>query len=259
MRRFLTICLAASILAAPADLRAQSQSQPQSQPESPLTALEREDLRAEIRAYLLEHPEVIMEAIQILEERRNQRARDADQALISRYSEVLRHDPQSYVGGNPDGDVTLVEFSDYSCPYCKRAHPIVKRALELDPNLRYVLKEFPILGPASVAAGRMAMAALMIDRSRYAELNDRLMSYEGRLSETAAYRIAKEVGYDIAELKAKAASPEVDAQLNETYELARNLGLRGTPSFVIGSEVIRGFVPLEELRASIESARQASN
>jgi protein-disulfide isomerase len=222
-----------------------------------MSAEERAAFRAEVRAYLLDNPEVIMEAIQILEERRNAAARQDDAAVVAEHAEALFDDGFSYVGGNPDGEITLVEFSDYRCGYCKRAHPIVTELLEREPDLRFVLKEFPILGPESVTAGRMALAALDLDRARYRALHDALMTHEGGLTEAAAYRMAAEIGYDIPALKARAADPEIEARLRETYELASALGLQGTPSFVIGGQILRGFVPLEQMAAVLEEERAA--
>ncbi|GMG84447.1 DsbA family protein [Paralimibaculum aggregatum] len=212
--------------------------------------------RAEVRAYLMDNPEVILEAIQVLEARRAEATAAADDQLVEQHAEALFNDGYSYVGGNPEGSITLVEFTDYRCPYCKRAHPIVAELMERTPELRHVIKEFPILGADSVVAGRMAMAANEIDPERYADLNDALMGFKGNLSEAAAYRIANEVGYDIAALKTRAASPEIEARIQKNYELARALNLEGTPSFVIGGTIVRGFKPLEEMLALVEQEQQ---
>lgn len=248
---FLTIAIAAPTLGS-----AQSQSRPAL---SDMSEIEREALRTEIRAYLLEHPEVLMEAIQILEARRTVDRDQADAALIAENRGALYDDPNSWVGGNPDGDVTLVEFSDYRCGYCKRAHPELQQLLERDPNLRMVVKEFPILGPDSIAAARMAQAALDVDRARYGALNDALMSFDGQLTEAIAYQIAGQVGYDIAALKARAASAEIEARIADNHALARKLGLEGTPSFVIGNRILRGYLPLDRMIQAVAEARAATN
>ena len=216
---------------------------------------ERAAFRDEVRSYLLENPEVIFEAIQILEQRRELASRQADRDLIAAHSEAIFNDGFSYVGGNVDGDVTVVEFLDYRCGYCKRAHPEVQEMLDRDPNIRLVVKEFPILGPDSVAAGKMALAALEADASRYKELGDALMTYPGNLTEEAAYRIAGDLGYDIAELKERAGSTEVDDLINRNYQLAQALGIQGTPAFVIGSEILRGYLPVNDMMKVVESAR----
>lgn len=224
-----------------------------------MTPEQREAFGAEIRAYLLENPEVIVEAIEILEQRRNNASAEADRQLVAQNSEALFNDGFSFVAGNPDGDVTVVEFLDYRCGFCKRAHPVIEELLERDPNVKLVVKEFPILGPNSVHAGKMALAALDVDPSRYKELNDILMTYQGDLTENVAYQLAGEVGYDIAALKERAESVEIDDRMSQNYQLAQALGVQGTPAFVVGQQIIRGFLPVEEMMAVIEEARQAVN
>ena len=250
-----TLALALA-LALPGLAPAQQQSRPAL---SGMTEAEREAFRSEVRAYLLEHPEVLMEAIQVLEARRDADALNVDSEMIATHGEQLFHDANSWVGGNPDGDVTLVEFSDYRCGYCKQAHPELQELLRRDPNIRLVVKEFPILGPDSVVAARMATAALDLDRSKYGTLNDALMRFEGQLTEAAAYQIANHAGYDIAALKARAASAEIEARIGDTYALARALGLEGTPSFVLGNQIIRGYLPIDRMLAAVADARAAMN
>ena len=256
MRRTIAYTTFALALMFPVLGSAQEQSRPVL---SDMTEAERESFRTEVRAYLLEHPEVLMEAINILEARRKADSLKADTALIAANSAQLYNDPNSWVFGNPNGDVTLVEFSDYRCGYCKKAHPEVRELLKRDPNIRLVVKEFPILGPDSMVAGRMAMAALDLDPTNFATLNEMLMSFEGTLSEPVAYQIASVVGYDIAALKQRAASPEIEARINDNYALARALGLQGTPSFILGNRIIRGYLPIEQMLAAVADARTATN
>ena len=224
-----------------------------------MSEADRTQFRAEVRAYLLDNPEVIFEAIQILEERRNLAATEADRELVTNNAEALFNDGFSWVGGNPDGDVTVVEFLDYRCGYCKRAHPEIQELLERDPNVRLIVKEFPILGPDSVRAGKIALAALELDKSKYEAFNDELMNYQGNLTEQVAYRIAGELGYDIADLKELAGSSQIDDRLNRNYQVARALRLEGIPAFVVGTEVIRGYLPVEDMLAAVQEARIAQN
>jgi protein-disulfide isomerase len=256
MRRTIATATLALALVLPGLALAQEQSRPAL---SDMTDAERDAFRSEVRAYLMEHPEVLMEAIQVLEARRDAVARNADAEMIATHGEQLFHDPNSWVGGNPDGDVTLVEFSDYRCGYCKKAHPEVQELLQRDPYIRLVVKEFPILGPDSVAAARMATAALDLDPAKYGTLNDALMSFEGQLTEAAAYQIASGVGYDIAALKKRAASAEIEARIADNYALARTLGLQGTPSFILGNQIIRGYLPIEQMLEAVADARAAMN
>ncbi len=255
------LLVAALALALPLAIATQTAAQTATAPadESPFDPELRDALRAEMRAYILENPEVILEAMQVLEARRNAAAEHADAARIAQHAGALYEDPYSWVGGNPDGSITLVKFSDYRCGFCKRAHPIVKELVERNPDLRVVVKEWPILGADSVTAGRMAMAALEIDPTRYKALNDGLMAYRGNLTEAASYRIANEAGYDIAELKTRAQSEEIGARIQDNLRLAQSLGLSGTPSFILGDQILRGFLPLEEMLALVEETRTAAN
>lgn len=209
----------------------------------------------QVRTYLLENPEVIMEVLEELEQRRAMAAEQADRALISDNAGRIFEDGFSYVAGNPQGDVTLVEFLDYRCGYCKRAQPEVEALLERDPNLRLVVKEFPILGPDSVSAGKMALAALELDRTRFGPLHDALMAYKGNLTEQAAYRLAAEHGYDTDRLREVADSTRIDDRLQQNYQLAQALGLQGTPAFIVGNQILRGFLPADQLAAAVEEAR----
>ena len=250
----LILGLALAIPALPAAAQEQSLPAP-----SEMSEAEREAFRAEVRAYLLEHPEVILEAIEILEARRSADQEKQDAELVAAHRDLLFNDPDSWVGGNPEGDVTLVEFLDYRCGYCKRAHPEVEALLQQDQNIRFVVKEFPILGEESVAAARMALAALEIDPSRFEALHDALMSHEGQLTEAAAYQIARNVGYDAEALKARAGQPDIEEQIRENYSLARALGINGTPGFVLGDRIVRGYLPLEEMQAAVDEVRAATN
>lgn len=241
--------VAATLLTAPA----------QAEGLTDMTDEERAAFREEVRAYLLENPEVIFEAIQILEAQRQLAAAQQDAQTVLAHADALMDDGYSFVGGNPDGDVTVVEFLDYRCGYCKRAHPHVIELLERDPNVRLVEKQFPILGPESVAAAKVAMGALALDPETYPAFTDALMGFRGQMSENVALRIAGNLGYDIAELKAAAADPAIEEQINQTYALAQLLGIQGTPTFIVGTEVIRGYLPVDDLQAAVEDARAALN
>lgn len=256
MRQIFALTAVALVLAMPVLSSAQEQSRPAL---TDMTQAEREAFRIEVRAYLLENPEVLREAIQVLQDREARSERDADVALIEANRDRLLDTTNAWVAGNPDGDITLVEFADYRCGYCKKAHPELKKLLQRDPNIRLVVREFPILGPDSVVAARVATAALDIDRSKFGALNDALMSFEGQLNEATAYQIAGQAGYDIAALKERAASAEIEARLGDTYTLAQALGLQGTPSFVLGNQIIRGYLPVERMLAAVADARAAMN
>lgn len=223
-----------------------------------LSAEAREALRTEIRAYLMEHPEVIAEAIGELEKRRKaaEAAKEAD--LVADLRSEIGDDGYSHVMGDPEGDVTVVEFLDYNCGYCKRAHEEVTSLVRIDGNIRYVVKEFPILGPGSRVAAEVAMAALEQDPDAYEELHDELMRHRGRLDDAAVWKMAEEAGLDMDRLRADAASEDVKTKIARTYALAKRLRIEGTPTFVIGDRVVRGYVPLATLQEEVAAAREAS-
>lgn len=207
------------------------------------TAEESEAIGAEVRRYILDHPEVIIEAMRVLEERRRLADEDRRRQVLARLSDEIRDDGYSFVGGNPDGDITMVEFSDYRCGYCKRAHSHVRSVLKNDPNIRFIIKEFPILGPDSVTAAKAAMAALeQQDGALYLEFNDALMTHGGPLNETTILKIAERVGLDVDELSEQMDDPELQKRIDRTHALAEQLGISGTPSFIIGDQVVPGFI-----------------
>ncbi|MCH8212737.1 MAG: DsbA family protein [Proteobacteria bacterium] len=173
--------------------------------------------------------------------------------IVARQDELL-NDPASPVGGNPDGDVTLVEFFDYQCPYCKTIFPSIQALLAEDRNLRYVFKEFPILGRASVFAARAALAARR--QGKYLEFHTAVMSARGKLTETRVMRLAEKVGLDVDRLRRDMADGTVDAMIRRNLELADGLGIFSTPVFIIGDTQIPGAVEIDTLKVLIARARQ---
>lgn len=220
------------------------------------TGAQKNELDEIIRSYILENPEVIVEAMQVLEQRQQQAQRTADADLVARFSGRLLDDGFSFVGGNPDGDVTVVEFLDYRCGYCKQAHDGVQALVASDSNIRYVVKEFPILGPDSTYAARAAMASLAQGPELYAAFNDAMMRHQGELGARAVMGIAESVGIDGDQLQAEMDSPQIAERIRATYGLAREMGINGTPAFVIGDEIVRGYVPYDNLRELVEVARE---
>jgi protein-disulfide isomerase len=212
-------------------------------------------IREVVRDYLLENPEIIMESIQILRQRQEEAAQAQAQATLTQNGAALRDDPNSVVGGNPDGDVTIVEFFDYRCGYCKRVHPTITDFIASDGNIRFVYKEWPILGPDSVFAARAALASR--EQDRYIEFQDLLMS-ERDVNRESVQRIAEQIGMDWAKLEADMDSPIVTAHIESTMQLAQALGINGTPAFVIGDEVIPGAVDANTLEAIVRDIREGS-
>ncbi|MBA1158873.1 DsbA family protein [Microvirga mediterraneensis] len=208
------------------------------------------------REYLLKNPEVLQEMMTELE-RRNAEAQTRSQAEVLRTEKnTIFNSPSDYVIGNPQGDVTLVEFLDYNCPYCKKAAADVKALITADPKLRVVLKEFPVLGPQSLEASRVALAARQqLKGDRLLEYHTRLMQMRGQVDGAKAKAVAKDMGLDIAQLDKDIESPSGRSVIEANALLADKLGLSGTPAFVIGDQVIAGAVGPEPLRQAIANVR----
>ncbi|PWL36043.1 DsbA family protein [Marivita sp. XM-24bin2] len=212
---------------------------------------------AQVRAYLLENPEVIMEAVQVLEERQAAQQAQGDVALIENNAEAIFNDGYSWVGGNPEGDVTIVEFFDYRCGFCRRAHPEVAQLLELDGNIRYVAKEFPILGENSLISSRFALAAREIGGDdAYEAAKEALIVLNGDMDETVLRRLANTLGLDADAVLGAMDDEGITEQLATTRALAQTLQINGTPSFVMGDQLVRGYVPLDAMQQIVAEARQ---
>jgi protein-disulfide isomerase len=208
-----------------------------------------------VRAYLLEHPEVILDALDVLESRRQAAEAKADGSLIAEQRQAIYEDGYSHVFGNPKGDVTIVEFADYRCGYCKAAHPHVNELLASDGAIRLIYKEFPILGQDSTLASRVAMAGLAMDPDGYERLHEAMLGHKGGLDEATIFRMAREAGFDEAALRKGMEAPEIADRIRANYGLAQALKIEGTPSFIIGDRVVRGFVQVDTLRQMVADAR----
>jgi protein-disulfide isomerase len=243
MRR-VTILLAAAVLAVLAGGAARAADPP---------ALSREQIEQIVRDTIKKSPEIVIEALQAVENQRREAAhQQAKQNLVARHDEIVS-DPGSPVAGNASGDVTVVEFFDYACPHCKNVVPTVKQLLKEDGKIRLVYKEYPILGPASIVASHAALAARAQDK--YLPLHDALMALKEPLTEATIFRVAKQVGLDVDRLKTDMAAPAIEALIEKNYALGQALGINGTPAFVIGGEVAPGAVPLARLKQFVARAR----
>ncbi len=208
-----------------------------------------------IRDYLRKNPEIIIEAIEALQRKQRSQVEANARSVIAARAEDLFGDPDAPVGGNPDGDVSLVEFFDYRCGFCKRVHPTVRKLLKEDGNIRFVYKEFPILGPRSVYAARAALASR--SQGKYREFHNALMEAKGNLTQKKVLRLAVSVGLDKESLVAEMANREAEFGqiLERNHRLAADLNITGTPGFVAGDVVVRGAVDYETLRSVIVQVR----
>lgn len=205
---------------------------------------------------ILENPEIVLEAVALVREREEAAKQQAAQDAIVQLRDVLENDANAPVMGNPDGDVTVVEFFDYNCPYCKRSAAEIQALLEADPNVRLVMREWPILGEGSVFASLAALAAR--EQGKYEEFHFALMLADARKEEAVVRRIARDIGLDLDQLEADMEADSVAGHLSDSDGMARVLGFTGTPSFVIGGQAINGYVPMEDMLAAVEAARAAA-
>ncbi len=203
---------------------------------------------------ILENPEIVMEAVDILRAREAEAAAAQQAEALSGNLARLTDGDNAPVLGNPDGDVTVVEFFDYNCPYCRQAGAAVKALIEADGEVRVVYREWPILGEGSVVAARAALAARA--QGKYEAMHWALMGAQGRLDEPQVMEIAEGAGLDMDRLRADMALPAVDAHIEASMALAEEIGFTGTPSFVIGDAPVPGLVPVEEMQRLVEAARE---
>jgi protein-disulfide isomerase len=222
-------------------------------------SLSKEQIEEIIRNYILENPEIITQAVFILQEREEQRTREAAQVALADNHDLLFNDELSIVVGNPEGDVTLVEFYDYRCPYCRQSHGAVMQMLEEDKNLRLVLKQFPVKDqpgevPVSLISARIAMAAEK--QGLFLPFHDAMFLADPPLTERKVYAIAKEVGLDLERLEEDMRDPAFTEHLRQTLTLASEIGATGTPTFVIGGYVIPSMLDAEILRQIIDLTRE---
>jgi protein-disulfide isomerase len=245
-RLIAAVCAALLIAAVPHSVRAEEFSKAQ-----------RGDIERIVHDYLVTHPEVLQEAMTELEKRQTAAETEKHKAAVKAHAKALFSSPDQVTLGNPNGNVTFVEFFDYNCGYCKRAMSDMLTLLKTDSKLKVVLKEFPVLGPGSVEAARVAVAVRMQDTTgkKYLEFHQKLLGGRGHADRARALAVAKEVGMDMARIEKDMKSPEVEKSLRQDFKLAEALGLNGTPSYVIGDNVIVGAIGLQGLQEKINSAR----
>ena len=245
----MAILIAAAIsLASPAAAPAQAQT---------FSADQREEIGTIVKDYLLAHPEVMQDVMAELEKHQQTAEAEKHRAAVMDNKATLFSSPHQVVLGNPQGNVTMVEFFDYNCGFCKRAMTDMLDLLKTNPNLKFVLKEFPVLGEGSVQAAQVAVAVRMQDKGgkKYLDFHTKLLGGRGAADKARALAVAKEVGFDMARLDKDMQSDEVKQTMEENFKLAEGLGLNGTPSYVFPAEVVVGAVGLPGLKEKINTAR----
>ena len=217
-------------------------------------ALTEDRVRELVRETILANPEILVEAIAILEERAAQDRVTGSADMIAAQREQLEQDPNAPVLANADGDVTIVEFFDYNCPYCRRAAPTIENLVEADPGIRLVYREWPILGEGSVFAARAALASRQ--QGLHEEFHWAMMDMSGRAEERSVLTIAAEIGLDIDQLRADMEAPEVAEHIETSMRLADLLGITGTPTFILGENLVPGAVEQEVLQRLVDEVRE---
>ena len=219
---------------------------------------QRQEIENIIKDYLLAHPEVMQDVMAEIEKRQQTAEVEKHREAVVENNATLFSSPHQVVLGNPHGNVTMVEFFDYNCAFCKRALSDMLDLLKTDSNLKFVLKEFPVLGEGSVEAAHVAVAARMQDTTgkKYIEFHQKLLGGRGPADKAHALAVAKEVGFDMARIEKDMSSDEVKKTIDENMKLADALGVNGTPSYVVGDEVVVGAVGLDALKEKIAAERK---
>ena len=220
----------------------------------PLTPEQKDAIEQLIRDTIANHPEIVTEALKAAQQKDDAEAAETVRHAIVDQRARLVADPATPVGGNPDGDVTIVEFFDYRCPYCKEVEPSLEALLKEDHKLRIVYKEFPILGTASVYAAHVALAARA--QGKYDAFHRAMMAVKGTIDEAVVRHTAAGVGIDMAKLDGAMKSAEIDGIIKGNYELAQALEIDGTPSFVVGNTLLPGVADIDTLRKLIADLRK---
>lgn len=216
------------------------------------TAEQKKELQVLFKNFINENPDVLLESVRMHQEKQAEQAMKNAQDKLSDYQDVFARDDMP-VGGNPDGDVTVVEFFDYNCGYCKKAFDDIQKIIAEDNNVRVVFMEMPILSPSSSKMAALALAAHK--QGKYFETHKALMDYRGSQSEEAFFKLAEGLGLDMEKMKVDVKSPDVQKAVDEAKEMAQALNIRGTPGFVVGDEVYPGYIGIEALRKAVNDAR----
>jgi protein-disulfide isomerase len=249
--RSLAAAFLGAALALPLALPAQAQTQS-------FSPAQRGEIETILRDYLMNHPELLQDVMAELDKRQNLADAEKHREGVKQHAQIIFSSPRQITLGNPQGDVTVVEFFDYNCAFCKKAMADMTDLMKGDSKVKFVLKEFPVLGEGSTQAAQVAVAVRMQDKTggkKYFEFHQKLLGSRGQADKARAMAVAKEVGLDMARLEKDMASDEVKNTLQESFTIAEALGLNGTPSYVVGSDVVIGAVGLPALKERVNSTR----
>lgn len=247
MKKLQAICMALALTLAPVLAEAS--------PMQSFSSEQRKEIERMVRELLVKEPAIVIEAAQAYQEQAEKRASVQSAKALKTSSKEIFENPTSPSIGNKKGDVTVVEFFDYACGYCKKVQPSILKLLKTDKNVRVVFKELPIFGPSSL---KVSKAALASDRQgKYFEFHTALMSERGRISDSKLISVAKKVGLDIDKLKKDMDDPKIEQIIKDNQELAGKLGISGTPAFIINDEIFAGAIPYKDMKVKIADLRKA--
>lgn len=214
----------------------------------------KQEIETIVKEYILENPEIISDAIMILQQRAEAAQAEQQANALSSMQRLLTDNPLDPVGGNPEGTVTLVEFFDYNCGYCKRAGPTLKALIEANPNLKVVYKEWPILSEGSAEAAKIALAVNLTTPERYEEFHSALLNAGSIRSANDVWRVVDRLNLDKGEIESQLTNPDIERHLQQAAQLAQSLNITGTPAFVVGDTILRGAYPQEDIQRAIDQA-----
>jgi len=219
-----------------------------------LSPAQKTEIEAMLRDYILNNGDVIIESVNKFQARKQEEADAQAQERAKTLMEDIKKDTNLAFAGNPKGDVVVVEFFDFHCGYCKKAFEEIQTLLKEDPNVKVVLYDMPILGPDSYLASKWALAAR--NQGKYFDYHAALMGHQGQYTEDVLADLAKKIGLDVEKLKKDAADPAIDEELNKHLKTAQELGIQGTPGFLVGDQIFRGYIPYDQLKAAVAQARK---
>lgn len=223
---------------------------------SPFTDAQRAAIEDIVKEYLTQkNPEVLIQAGQELQRRQTAEADAKSKAALSGSKDKIFNDPNTPVGGNPKGDVNVVEFFDFQCGYCKMSEAAVEKLVKEDKNVRLVYKDYPILGPVSTEASKAALAS--VRQGKYIKFHDALMGAPGHITSDDIYKIAKDSGLDVEKLKKDMADDAIGKMVEANIGLGGEIGVRGTPMFIINDQTFPGALQYEQLKKAVDDARAA--
>lgn len=222
----------------------------------PFTEDQRGAMEDFVRDFILNNPEVLMESVNRMNEKAQKKQNEDAQKVVEENRAFFYTDPSLPEAGNPKGDVTVIEFFDYNCGYCKHALDVVKKVVDNDKNVRVRFIDFPILSPQSETASKWALAAAK--QGKYWEFHQAVMTSPAPKTEENLANIAKTVGLDVEKLKKDAASDEVKKEIERNKEMAQKLGINGTPGFIVGKEILRGFAEYDAFKTIIDKQRKGT-